>query len=84
MGDVKSCVCSVIYLSPYLGDDLSILGVDLSDAPALGQEGEDLIELEEENGGVTAAFLSLISCPAVNTKIQTLLMNPGGRPQATL
>ncbi len=45
----KSCICQFIYPSPYLSDDLSIFSVDLSDASPLSQEGEDLIELKEED-----------------------------------
>lgn len=50
----KTCsragVCQFIRLYSYLSDDLAVLSVDLSDASPLCQEGEDLIELEEEDG----------------------------------
>lgn len=35
-------------LGCYLSDDLAVLSVDLCDATPLCQEGEDLIQLQEE------------------------------------
>lgn len=37
------------WLGCYLGDDLAVLSVDLRDATPLCQEGEDLIQLQEED-----------------------------------
>lgn len=52
-----------IYLYSYLSDDLAILSVDLSDASPLCQEGEDLIELEEEDAEITVALLFIFKIP---------------------
>lgn len=41
--------CCVSALDRYLSDDLAVLSVDLRDATPLCQEGEDLIELQEED-----------------------------------
>lgn len=46
----------------YLGDDLAVLSVDLSDAAPLCQEGEDLVELQEEDGKTVKTTLVPISC----------------------
>lgn len=46
---LKRSICQFIYISFYLGNDLAIFSMDLSDASSLCQEGKDLIELEEKD-----------------------------------
>lgn len=41
--------CCLSDLDCYLSDDLAVLSVDLRDTTPLCQEGEDLIELQEED-----------------------------------
>lgn len=42
-------MCQFVCIDGYLSDDLAVLCMDLSDASPLCQEGEDLIELQEED-----------------------------------
>lgn len=44
-------------LGRYLSDDLAVLSVDLRDAPPLCQEGEDLIQLQEEDSDTEKSYL---------------------------
>lgn len=63
-------------LYSYLSDDLAILSMDLSNASPLCQEGEDLIQLKEEDReSVKLQWLCFcISCPAqLFTQNQDLL-----------
>lgn len=44
-------------LGCYLSDDLAVLSVDLGDATPLCQEGEDLIQLQEEDSDIEKSYL---------------------------
>lgn len=60
LGQKKRCYLSAF--GCYLGDDLAVLGVDLSNAAPLCQEGEDLVELQEEDSKTVKTTLVPISC----------------------
>lgn len=60
LGRKKRCYLSAF--DCYLGDDLAVLSVDLSDAAPLCQEGEDLVELQEEDSKTVKTTLVPISC----------------------
>jgi hypothetical protein len=42
------CSPRMLTLCSYLGNDISILGMNLSNGPQLSQAGEDLIELKQK------------------------------------
>lgn len=65
----------------YLGDDLAVLSMDLSDAAPLCQEGEDLVELQEEDSKTVKTTLVPISC--TSHEAERPLWNDGVTLKAT-
>lgn len=69
--------CCLSSLDCYLGDDLAVLSVDLRDATPLCQEGEDLIELQEEDSETEKSSL----CQNTHTRSLRSFPFPLSAPQ---